>query len=166
MKLSNNPATVASRRLQMRKRTQDDKHLPLLQADNVHLGQHTAGASNMAGTSGSAGASGRKQPCKREQRHGCEQHHRCERCNGREQLNGRERVPSCSRPPGREHHSGRERIWRRQRHFGLEQFRRRDPTNCCHVSRNTTGQLENDGNQVEPWSICTRSTSFGNGTLW
>jgi hypothetical protein len=30
MKLSNNPLAVASKRLRMKKRTQDDEHLPLL----------------------------------------------------------------------------------------------------------------------------------------
>jgi hypothetical protein len=57
MRLSNNLAAVASTRLRMRKRMQDDEHLPLLQAGDVHLGQHTAGASNTAGASGAAGTS-------------------------------------------------------------------------------------------------------------
>jgi hypothetical protein len=57
MKLLNNPAAVASRRLRMRKRTRDDEHLPLLQAGDVHLGQHTVGASNTANTSGAVGSS-------------------------------------------------------------------------------------------------------------
>jgi hypothetical protein len=57
MNLSNNLAAIASRRLRMRKRTWDDEHLPLLQVGDVHLGQHTAGASNMAGASNVAGAS-------------------------------------------------------------------------------------------------------------
>jgi hypothetical protein len=57
MKLSNNPIAVASRRLRMRKRTWENEHLPLLQAGDVHLDQHTAGASNTAGASDIAGAS-------------------------------------------------------------------------------------------------------------
>jgi hypothetical protein len=57
MKLSNNPAAVASRRLRMKKRTRDDEHLPLLQAGVVHLGQLIAGTSNKAGASGAAGVS-------------------------------------------------------------------------------------------------------------
>jgi hypothetical protein len=57
MKLLNNPAAVASRRLRMRKRTRDDEHLPLLQAGDVHLGQYTAGASNTAVVSVAVGAS-------------------------------------------------------------------------------------------------------------
>jgi hypothetical protein len=57
IKLSNNPAAVASKRLRMRKRTHDDEHLPLLQAGNVHLDQHTAGASNTAGASDTVGTS-------------------------------------------------------------------------------------------------------------
>jgi hypothetical protein len=56
MRLSNNPAAVASRRLRMRKRTRDNEHLPLLQAGDVHLGQHTAGASGIVDASNSAGA--------------------------------------------------------------------------------------------------------------
>jgi hypothetical protein len=56
MKLSNNPTAVASKRLRMRKRTRDDEHLPLLQAGDVHLDQHTASTSNTAGVSGSGGA--------------------------------------------------------------------------------------------------------------
>jgi hypothetical protein len=57
MKLSNNLAAIASRRLQMRKRTWDDEYLPLLQASDVHLYQHTAGASDTMGTSEIAYAS-------------------------------------------------------------------------------------------------------------
>jgi hypothetical protein len=56
MKLSNNPTAVASRRLQMIKRTRDDKHLPFLQAGDVHLGQHTTGARDAVGSSNLAGA--------------------------------------------------------------------------------------------------------------
>ena len=57
IKLSNNLAAIASKRLHMKKRMQDDEHLSLSQAGDVHLGQHTTGANNTVGTSGIAGAS-------------------------------------------------------------------------------------------------------------
>jgi hypothetical protein len=62
LKLSNNPAVVASRRLRMRKRGRDDGQLPLLHPPHLNVVPHipgainTAGASNTAGTSNTAGA--------------------------------------------------------------------------------------------------------------
>ena len=70
LKLSNNPTTVASRRLQMKKRGRDDEQLPPLHPPHLHKVPHilgagnttgvsiTAGASNMVGASDTAGASG------------------------------------------------------------------------------------------------------------
>jgi hypothetical protein len=66
LKLSNNPAAFASRRLRMRKREHDDEQLPLFHPPHLNVVPHiprasnTAGAINTAGTSSSdaAGASG------------------------------------------------------------------------------------------------------------
>jgi hypothetical protein len=66
LKLSNNPAAVASRRLRMRKRGRDDEQLPLLHPPHLNVVPYTPGASNTAGASssdavgasGTAGASG------------------------------------------------------------------------------------------------------------
>jgi hypothetical protein len=57
LKLSNNPADVASRRLWMRKRACDDEQLPPLHPLDLHVVPHIPGASNTAGTSSTAGAS-------------------------------------------------------------------------------------------------------------
>jgi hypothetical protein len=51
LKLSNNPAVVASRRLRMRKRGRDDVQLPLLHPPNLNVVSHIPGASNTAGAS-------------------------------------------------------------------------------------------------------------------
>jgi hypothetical protein len=51
LKLSNNPAVVASRRLRMRKRGRDDEQLPLLHPPNLNVVSHIPGASNTAGAS-------------------------------------------------------------------------------------------------------------------
>jgi hypothetical protein len=63
LKLSNNPAVVASRRLRMRKRGCDDEQLPLLHPPHLNVVPHipgtsnTVGASNTSGTSNTAGVS-------------------------------------------------------------------------------------------------------------
>jgi hypothetical protein len=57
LKLSNNPAVVASRRLRMRKRGCDDGQLPLLHPPHLNVVPHILGAINMAGASNIAGAS-------------------------------------------------------------------------------------------------------------
>jgi hypothetical protein len=57
LKLSNNPATVASRRLRMRKRGRNDEQLPPLHPPHLHMVPHVSGASNTVGTSNIAGAS-------------------------------------------------------------------------------------------------------------
>jgi hypothetical protein len=55
LKLSNNPAAVASRRLRMRKRGRDDEQLPLLHPPHLNVVPHTPGASNTAGAINTAG---------------------------------------------------------------------------------------------------------------
>ena len=57
LKLSNNPATVASRRLRMRKRACDDEQLPPLHPTNLHMVPHILGMKNMAGVGNIIGAS-------------------------------------------------------------------------------------------------------------
>jgi hypothetical protein len=57
LKLLNNPTIVASLRLQMKKRAQDDEKLPPLHTAEVYLGPHTTGASHMVGVSNTAGVS-------------------------------------------------------------------------------------------------------------
>jgi hypothetical protein len=61
LKLSNNLAAVASRRLRMRKKGRDDGQLPLLHPPHLNVVPHIPGASNMAGASSSdaVGAGGR-----------------------------------------------------------------------------------------------------------
>jgi hypothetical protein len=56
LKLSNNPAAIASRRLRMRKRGRDDEQLPLLHPPHLNVVLHIPGASNMAGASNTEGA--------------------------------------------------------------------------------------------------------------
>jgi hypothetical protein len=56
LKLSNNPAAVASRRLRMRKRGRDDGQLPLLHPPHLNVIPHISGASNTAGASNTSGA--------------------------------------------------------------------------------------------------------------
>jgi hypothetical protein len=51
LKLSNNPAAVASRRLRMIKRGRDDGQLPLLHPPHLNVVPHILGVSNMAGAS-------------------------------------------------------------------------------------------------------------------
>jgi hypothetical protein len=60
LKLSNNPAAVASRRLRMRKKEHDDEKLPLLHPTHLNVIPYILGASNTAGASSSdaAGAGG------------------------------------------------------------------------------------------------------------
>jgi hypothetical protein len=55
LKLSNNPAAVASRRLRMRKRGHDDGQLPLLHPPHLNVVPHISGASNTAGAINTAG---------------------------------------------------------------------------------------------------------------
>jgi hypothetical protein len=57
LKLSNNLAPVASRRLWMRKRGRDDEQLPPLHPPDLHMVPHMPGASNTTGTSNTAGMS-------------------------------------------------------------------------------------------------------------
>jgi hypothetical protein len=57
LKLSNNPAAVAPRRLRMRKRGRDDEQLPPLHPPHLHVVPHVPGVSNTAGTSIIVGAS-------------------------------------------------------------------------------------------------------------
>jgi hypothetical protein len=56
LKLSNNPAVIASRRLQMRKRGRDDEQLPLLHPPHLHVVPHIPGTSNTSGASNTASA--------------------------------------------------------------------------------------------------------------
>ena len=101
-----------------------------------------------------------------EHRCGYKQHCRHKQYSGQEQLGEHKRFPSCSCFFKHEYYFRRKQIYRLQLHFGLERIRWYNPNNFCHVSKNTTRQPENVGDQVKPWSICTRSTSFKNGTLW
>jgi hypothetical protein len=55
LKLSNNPAVVAFRRLWRRKRTNNDEQLPLLHLANLYVVPHIASPSHMAGESNIAG---------------------------------------------------------------------------------------------------------------
>jgi hypothetical protein len=57
LKLSNNLAAVASRRLRMRKRGRDDGKLPFLHPPHLNVVPHIPGASNTAGTINTAGTS-------------------------------------------------------------------------------------------------------------
>jgi hypothetical protein len=54
LKLSNNPTTVASRRLRMRKRRRDDEQLPPFHPPHLHMVPHIPGASSsdVAGVGG------------------------------------------------------------------------------------------------------------------
>jgi hypothetical protein len=149
MKLLNNLAAVASKRLQMRKRTRDDEHLPLLQAGDVYLGQHTTGASNTAGAIGPTGASnivGTSEAV------------------GASNLAGANAFPLTVALPGTNITPGASGS--ASANFTLGMSRSIGWIQASFVTWNTTGQPENVGDQVEPWSICTRSTSFGNGTSW
>jgi hypothetical protein len=56
LKLSNNLAVVASKRLWMRKRGCDDEHLPLLHPPHLNVVPHIPGAINTAGVSNTASA--------------------------------------------------------------------------------------------------------------
>jgi hypothetical protein len=57
LKLSNNPAAVASRRLRMRKRGRNDEQLPLLHLPHLNVVPHIPGVSNTASAIITAGAS-------------------------------------------------------------------------------------------------------------
>ena len=57
LKLSNNPAVVASRQLRMRKRRRDDEQLPLLHPPHLNVVLHISGVSNTAGMSNTTSAS-------------------------------------------------------------------------------------------------------------
>jgi hypothetical protein len=57
LKLSNNPAAVASRRLRMRKRGCDDEQLPFLHPPHLHVVPYISGASNTVGAINTTGVS-------------------------------------------------------------------------------------------------------------
>jgi hypothetical protein len=59
LKLSNNPAAIASKRLRMRKKGRDDEQLPLLHPSHLNVVPHIPGASNIAGANNTAGVSNR-----------------------------------------------------------------------------------------------------------
>jgi hypothetical protein len=54
LKLSSNPTAVAFRRLRLKKRTQDDEHVPPNQDAKVHVGFQIEGARIMVGASNMA----------------------------------------------------------------------------------------------------------------
>jgi hypothetical protein len=56
LKLSNNPAAVASKRLRMKKRGHDDEQLPLLHPPHLNAVPHISGASNTASAINTVGA--------------------------------------------------------------------------------------------------------------
>jgi hypothetical protein len=120
LKLSNNPAAVASKRLQIKKRTHDDICLP----------------SYRRGALGSS-HSGHKPHGEREQHSGHKQHSKRERHSWRKQYGRREYSPCYSRPLGHKNHSGCTRIGRLQLQSRRQWIRERDPATCRHISRNS-----------------------------